>query len=329
VAKTPLPVKLIYELLARINIKIEDLKNDKKGKHFSIEFLIRTGKDRVEPLGLFRFVASIERGEVVLTGRRLFHSIPGPERLGLPIPLLTKIIKLRRGLVIIAGPTGSGKSTSLASILELYNNATYSDPKIIVSIEKPIEYLHKNIYSFFLQKEVGTDIESFVEGVDTALRENPDVIVLGEVRTNEEIEQALRASETGHLVFITLHTDSAIDAIKRITTVFSGNDEKRIRAMLSSQIQIILVQRLAKSKEGRPVLVYEYLDFTEDKAKAWREQIFRGEEEKLRDVLMRDPSNLSLQRHLAKLIKEGVITETDALAVAYDPSELYKYLQIK
>jgi len=309
----------INSLLSLLGIK--ELGKGNFSVNFSIEFTLKE-----KPFALFRFNASLARGKIVLTGRRLFHAVLTPQNLGLPRELVPAITKHSSGLIIIAGPTGSGKSTTLASFLNLFNEPRMFRPKVIVTIEKPIEYMFTPRYSLFIQREVGTDVDSFSSGIEDALRQNPDIIVVGEARTNEEIEQTLRAAETGHLTFVTLHTDNAINTIKRIAGVFSGNDEKRIRMMLASQIRAILVQRLVKGVDGKLLPAVEYMLFEGPKAQTFRQKIIEGKEGDLRhEIAIPSQYTMSLNRYLANLWVEGKITKEEAFANAYDIEEVLKF----
>lgn len=169
---------------------------------------------------------------------------------------ITDLLKRRRGLVIVSGPTGCGKSTTLAAMID-YINQNYACN--IITIEDPIEYLHKSKKSLISQREVGTHTNSFAQALKASLRENPDIILVGELRDLETFSLALTAAETGHLVLATLHTSSAVNAITRIIDVFPANEQMMIRSMLANSLNAIILQRLVKTKENKRRAAFEVL----------------------------------------------------------------------
>jgi twitching motility protein PilT len=177
-------------------------------------------------------------------------------QLGVPAVFET-FTQFSKGIVLVTGPTGSGKSTTLAGLINHINENEYSH---IITIEDPIEFVHKSKKSLVNQREVGANTKSFAKALKSALRQDPDVILVGELRDLESISLALTAAETGHLVFATLHTSSAAKTIDRIVDVFPGSDKDMIRTMLSSSIQAVIAQRLLKKKDGTGrVAAYEIL----------------------------------------------------------------------
>jgi twitching motility protein PilT len=295
------------------------------------------GRTVYKPIGLFRASLARAMGKLVLTLRRLFHSIPEPREINIPPELPERILKLRDGLVIIAGPTGSGKSTTLASILNQYNNEKIAGyPRIVVTLEKPVEYILRRRYSAFIQREIPTDVPSVIKGITTALRENLDVIVVGEARTSEEIESTLMAAETGHLTFMTLHTNNVGESIKRIVGSFSGNDEKRIRLMLAAQLKMVIVQRLVKANpshpdlKGKPIPVVEYLYVDDEIRYQVAHLIKEGKEDDIQKKLEEGSfggKGISMNTYLARLLTKGFITQDEAFKVSYNPEGLKKILR--
>jgi twitching motility protein PilT len=200
----------------------------------------------IADVGRFRVNVALQRGSIAVALRPIPHDIPDFSSLGLPEAVMN-FAEMRRGLVLVTGPTGSGKSTSLASLLDIINR---SKPLHIVTVEDPIEFLHSHKRSIISQREVGSDTNSFSEALRRALRQDPDVILVGELRDLETIATALTAAETGHLVFATLHTQDAPSTIDRIIDVFPPNQQDQIRIQLSSTLQGVVTQQLVPTADG-------------------------------------------------------------------------------
>ncbi len=200
----------------------------------------------VPGLGRFRCNAFFQRGAVGMVFRVIPLKIPTFEELNLP-DVLKKIAMEQRGLVLVTGTTGSGKSTTLAAMIDYINSNRAVN---IVTIEDPIEFLHRDKKSIISQREVGSDTKSFVKALRSALRQDPDVILVGEMRDFETIQTALIAAETGHLVLSTLHTVDAAETINRIISIFPPNQQKQIRLQLASVIKGIISQRLLPKADG-------------------------------------------------------------------------------
>lgn len=194
----------------------------------------------------FRVNVYRERGHVAIAIRRLDHYFHTFEDLHLP-PQLAEFSKLRDGLVLITGPAGSGKTTTLATLIHQINCSRACH---IVTIEDPIEYLHQNEKSLIHQREVNTDVHNFPDAVRSAMREDPDVILVGEMRDLETIRASITAAETGHLVFSTLHTGDAVGALERMVGVFPGSEQDAVRMELSMVLRAVVAQRLLPLKEG-------------------------------------------------------------------------------
>lgn len=199
--------------------------------------------------GLSRFRANLfnQRGAVGAVFRAIPYEIRSFDNLGLP-PIVTKLCDKPRGLILVTGPTGSGKSTTLAAMIDKINRERHEH---IVTIEDPIEFLHNHKSCVVNQREVGSDTKGFAEALRTALRQDPDVVLVGEMRDLETIESALRIAETGHLTFATLHTNSAASTINRIIDVFPSNQQAQIRAQLSLVLEGILCQALLPRANGQ------------------------------------------------------------------------------
>lgn len=198
-------------------------------------------------IGRFRVNVFKQRGSYAAVIRIINTTIPRPEMLGLPLSVV-ELTKKKRGLVLVTGPTGSGKSTTLASLLDIIN--TYYNNHII-TLEDPIEYLHRHKKSIVNQREVGTDSLSFANALRVVLREDPDVILVGEMRDFETIEVALTAAETGHLVFSTLHTVGAVNTVDRIIDVFPPHQQQQIRIQLSAVLEGVVSQQLIPTIDGK------------------------------------------------------------------------------
>ena len=199
--------------------------------------------------GLSRFRANIfnQRGAVGAVFRAIPYEIRSFEQLGLP-PIVSQLCERPRGLILVTGPTGSGKSTTLAAMLDKINRERREH---ILTIEDPIEFLHSHKNCLVNQREVGSDTHGFANALRTALRQDPDVVLIGEMRDLETIESALRIAETGHLTFATLHTNSAASTINRIIDVFPPNQQAQVRAQLSLVLEGILCQALLPRADGR------------------------------------------------------------------------------
>jgi twitching motility protein PilT len=194
----------------------------------------------------FRVNAFKQRGSISMALRIIPQDIPTIEELGLP-DILKKLAMQRKGLVLCTGPTGSGKSTTLASMIDVINNNKNSH---VITLEDPIEYLHSHNNSIVHQREVGSDTKSFANGLRAALRQDPDIILVGEMRDLETISIALEASETGHLVFATLHTNDAPSTVERIIDVFPAHQQDQVRVQLATALNGVISQQLLPRAGG-------------------------------------------------------------------------------
>ena len=272
----------------------------------------------VKGLSRFRGNLYMQRGAVGGAFRTIPYRIRTFEELGLPA-VVEKLANLPRGLVLITGPTGSGKSTTLAAILDKINREKRLH---IVTIEDPIEYMHNHKLSVVNQRELGSDTQSFKEALKHVLRQDPDVVLVGEMRDLETIEAAMTISETGHLVFATLHTNSAIQSINRVIDVFPPHQQPQIRAQLSFVLQGVVSQLLIPKKGTRGrVPAIEVLVLNT----AVRNLI---REDKIHQVysIMQSGQGISgmqtMSQDLANLYVQGQITYEDASSRAVDVNEL-------
>ncbi|QDV72159.1 type IV pilus twitching motility protein PilT [Botrimarina mediterranea] len=264
----------------------------------------------------FRVSVFRQRGKVAMVLRQIPVDLYTMDQLKLP-EIFKKIIQRPRGLVLVTGPTGSGKSTSLAAMIDYLNDNVDHH---IITIEDPIEFQHNHKKSTINQREVGTDVTSFSEAIRRALRQDPDVILVGEMRDLETIEAAITAAETGHIVFGTLHTSSAAGTINRIIDVFPTNQQDQIRTQLASAIIGILSQQLLKKVGGGRVAAFETLIVTPGIANLIREnKIFRI------TSAIQTGAKMGMQLlddHIYKHYTEGSITKEAALEKCNEAEQL-------
>jgi twitching motility protein PilT len=270
--------------------------------------------------GLSRFRVNIfqQRGNVGMAFRVIPTKIQTFEELSLP-KVMEKICEETRGLVLLAGTTSSGKSTTLAAMVD-FINSTRTDH--IITIEDPIEFLHRDKKGFVSQREVEVDTPSFASALRAALRQDPDVILVGEMRDLETIQTALLAAETGHLVFSTLHTTDASETVQRVITVFQPTEQKRVRLQLASTLKAVVCQRLVRKSDGMGrVPAVEVLISTE----YIRDCIINPEKTRLiKDALAAGASQYGMQtfdQSLYDLYSAGLITLEEALRTSSNPDE--------
>lgn len=273
--------------------------------------------------GLARFRVNVyrQRGSIAIAMRVINTEIPTLESLGLPAAVKTFTV-YRKGLLLVTGPTGSGKSTTQASLLDLINQQRSCH---IITLEDPIEYLHHNKNSMINQREIGQDSGSFAAALRAALRQDPDVILVGEMRDLETIQTAITAAETGHLVMATLHTVDAVQTIDRVIDVFPPHQQQQIRIQLANTLIGVLAQRLLRRRDGRGRLpAVEILVTTP----AVRNLIREGKIHQIYSVIQTG-GRLGMQlmdRHLEELCRQGLIERETALENATDPDELGRSL---
>jgi twitching motility protein PilT len=278
----------------------------------------------VKDVGRFRANVFFQRGSVAGVFRRLPNKIMTVDELGLPQKVL-ELCHRSMGLVLVTGPTGSGKTTTLATLIN-YINETF--PHHIITIEDPIEYVFHHKKSIVNQREIGEDVDNFADALRAALREDPDVILVGEMRDLETIEIALRAAETGHLVFGTLHTNTAISTITRIVDVFPPEQQEQIRIQLSFVLQGVISQRLIPKIGGGRVLAYELLIPNT----AIRSLIRENKLQQIYSIMQSGQAETGMQtmnQSLASLYRSGLITLEDAFRYSPDVKELERMLGVR
>lgn len=261
----------------------------------------------------FRTNAFYQKGNVSAALRLIPVAIKSMEELGVP-PILERFAEPSQGFVIITGPTGHGKSTTLAALVQSINDKRAEH---IITIEDPIEYVFEHSKSMIVQREVGSDTNSFSRALRSALREDPNVVLVGEMRDLETIEAALTLAETGHLVFTTLHTNSAAQTADRIIDVFPPHQQQQVRMQLANVLLGVVSQRLLPRVQGGRVLATEIMIANS----AVRNTIREGKTHQLPNIIQTSASEgmISLDKVLAELVSRGEITIDTALAWAIDP----------
>jgi twitching motility protein PilT len=269
-------------------------------------------------VGRFRVNVFKQRGSVSMAARRVFTQIPTLKELHLP-ECLCDLCQLETGLVIVAGVTGSGKTTTLASLISIINQTRRCH---ILTIEDPIEYLHKDELAFINQREVGLDVESYSAALKYMVREDPDVILIGELRDAESFEAALVASETGHLVLGAMHAASAAQSIGRMLDLFPPERHQQIRTLLEFNLRAFIVQKLLKGakKETPLVPAVEIMLVNPTIRKLIRERA----DDKIPDVIQasRELGMQTMNQSLEKLVKDGYILDRVALEASPNPESL-------
>ena len=269
----------------------------------------------------FRVNCFFQRGSISAAFRRIPHQIPRLDELGLP-RVLEEMTRKPRGLVLVTGPTGSGKSTSLAAMLDIINQER---DEHILTIEDPIEFLHTHKSCIVNQREIGADAEDFASALKSALREDPDVILVGEMRDLETMSTALTAAETGHLVFATLHTQSTAQTVDRIIDIFPAQQQAQVRMQLSIGLQGIVTQQLLPTVDGTGrVVACEILAPTP----AVRNLIREGKTHQIYSAIQTSGSigMQTMDAHLAQLVRLGRISRQLAEQRASVPEELKRLL---
>lgn len=281
-------------------------------RHKELDFSLASGRRHRFRVNVYR-----QKGAVTAAFRPIPEKIPTLDSLGLPAGV-KEIAKVRQGLVLVTGPTGHGKTTTQAALIDLINNERACH---IITVEDPIEYVHSHKRSIVDQREVGGDTNSFPTALKYVLRQDPDVILIGEMRDLETIKAALTAAETGHLVFATLHTNDAIQTVDRIIDVFPGHEQQQIRFQLSLTLHSIISQRLLPNADntGR-VLACEMLVNNTAIANLIREgkthQVYSVVETSTREGM------ITMDRAVKNLYNGGQISEEDALSLMKNPKDL-------
>ena len=278
--------------------------------------------------GVARFRINIyrQRGSLAIVARVIPTEIPTIESLGLPA-VLTTIAQEERGLVLVTGATGSGKSTTLAAMINRINSSRACH---ILTIEDPIEFLHQNRKASVSQREIGPDTKNYIVGLRAALRQDPDVILVGEMRDAESIDIALKAAETGHLVFSTVHTTDAAKTIGRITSVFPAEEQLFVRNRIADNLKATVSQRLLPRADGKGrAVALEIMIVTQTIQEDIRDP---NRTEEIKDAIEKGRQQYGMQsfdQHLTDLYRTGIITLQTAINAATNPSDFQRALHFE
>ena len=295
--------------------------NDKQKKAFEeyneLDFAIT-----IPNVGRFRANYYRSLGSVACAFRIIKNEILSLDDIG-AADIFKQLITHEKGLILVTGPTGSGKTTTLTAMLHEINK---TQNKHIITIEDPVEYIHTNNKCLFSQRNVGIDTQSFSRALKASMREDPDIILIGEMRDKETIEAALTAAETGHLVFGTLHTNSAPQTINRIIDTFGGQEQSQVRAQLSTSIVAIVAQSLLPKIGGGRVGVYETLIANSAISNLIREDKVHQLYSQMQ--LNQDETGMTTQtQELIKYLKEGIIEREDAIRYSNKKDELIRMIE--
>jgi twitching motility protein PilT len=298
------------ERMVRDVLDPEQLKELEKKRHVDFSF---TWRDKAR----IRGNAYYQRSSIAAAFRLLPLDIPSFDMLGIP-ESVHRLLERQRGLILVTGPTGSGKSTTQAAMIDLLNETR---PYHIVTIEDPIEYVHQHRLAIVDQRQVGEDTPSFAEGLRAALREDPDVVLIGEMRDLETTTAAVSIAEAGHLVLATLHTNDAPQALDRIIDSYLGAQQQQVRIQLAGCLAGVIYQQLVPAIGGGRVAAFEILIANT----AVRSMIKEGRTDQIRSILqtsLREGSQ-TLERSLNQLLRAGLISEKDARSHSLNPHEIH------
>ena len=290
----------------------------------SMDQLNRIGDDdfsfSIAGISRFRVSTYKQRGSLAAVIRVIDFELPDPAQLGIPDEIID-LAKFKKGLVLVTGPAGSGKSTTLACIIDYINE---HEADHIITLEDPLEFMHRHKKSIVSQREVNTDTESYIMALRAALRQSPDVILLGEMRDYETINTVMTAAETGHLIFSTLHTIGASNTVDRIIDVFPANQQRQIAVQLSSVLQAIVSQQLVPDINGHLIPAFEIMTMTP----AIRNMIRENKVHQIDGMVYSSasPQMMSMDACLLKLYKAGKITRNTAISCATNPDMLSRKL---
>jgi twitching motility protein PilT len=306
--------KLTVEQVKGIALQLIPHEEDKENFDKILDYDCSWG---IPGVGRFRVNIMKQRGSPMIVMRAIPIEIPSVEDLGLP-PIINKIAAAERGLILVTGVTGSGKSSTMAAMINWINR---NKQVHVVTLENPIEFLHRDNQSSITQRDIGTDTDSFGSGLRSVLRQDPDVILIGEMRDKVTIETALKAAETGHLVISTLHTKNAVQTISRIIAVFEPNEQEMIRVRLSESLQAVVSQRLVQKKEGGRCAAMEVMLMTATIRDCVRDPDRMEEIPDLIDEGRSVYGSQTFDQHLMELVESEEVAFEVAKAAANNPSD--------
>ncbi|MCM1106997.1 MAG: PilT/PilU family type 4a pilus ATPase [Blautia sp.] len=292
----------------------------------SIDFFERTGDDdfsfAIPGVSRFRVSTFKQRGSYSAVIRVITFCLPKPSDLHIPDSVMN-LADSRNGMILVTGPAGSGKSTTLACIIDKINHEREAH---IITLEDPLEFLHRHERSIVSQREISTDTESYLTALRAALRQSPDVILLGEMRDYETINTAVTAAETGHLIFSSLHTIGAANTIDRIIDAFPASQQRQISIQLASVLQAVVSQKLLPSVNGEMVPAFEIMVLTP----AIRNLIREGKVHQIDGIIYTSAADnmIAMDSSIYNLCKEGVIDRRTAVSEAVNPDMMNKRLNL-
>lgn len=305
--------KLIYSVLSA-----EQVAKFEKNWEIDLSF-------GVAHLGRFRTNAFVQRSTIAAVMRIIPYEVYDFEQIGLPRQVAEQICNLPKGLILCTGATGSGKSTTLASMIDHINETRHGH---IVTIEDPIEFLHRNKRCLVNQREVGGDTHGFSNALRSVLRQDPDIVLIGELRDFETIEAALTLAETGHLTFATLHTSDAVQTINRLVDVFPAHQQQQIRTMLSFTLQAVICQQLIPRLHGKGrALATEILLVNS----AIRSLIRDNKSHQIQSIIQTSGKlgMRTMNQSLIELTRAGIISAEEALHGSFDPTDLHRMMSTR
>lgn len=306
-----------YDVQAALSELLPSILRNRADQVYDLDFAYE-----IKDVSRFRVNMSRQLGKLALVIRTISYNIPRVKELGLPVSI-EQFSALNNGIVLVTGPTGSGKSTTIASLIE-HINSTFQ--KHIITIEDPIEFIYTNKKSVVSQRQIEIDTPSFPDGVKYALRQDPDVVLIGEIRDRETMSAALKAAETGHLVYATMHTTDAVQTINRIVNIYEPSDRTFVRKQLAECLRGTIAQRLLPKQNGEGrVPACEVLVVTP----TVKDFIIRDNIEDIYDLVRKGSFNdmITMNTSLYELCKRGIISETTAMSYSDNKNELSQMLR--